>query len=91
MTGQRLSDIQNGIGAGAHDTLDAEHLISDTRTVLVGTLPLCGFDGEVFPVSEVHNLLTKIHDILENTVSTLVCNTACILAYIFKFWFQAVF
>ena len=41
-------------------------------------------------VAKVHEPLTKIHDILHSTVSKQVGNIANILAYLFKFWFQAV-
>ena len=33
-------------------------------------------DGGVIAASEVHELLTKIHDILDNAMSKLVGNTA---------------
>ena len=39
-TDQSLSEFHTGIGAAAHATLDEEHLISHTRTVLVDTVPL---------------------------------------------------
>ena len=38
-----------------------------------------GADGEIIPVSEVHDLLTKINDILERAVSNWVGKT-CIVA-----------
>ena len=36
-------------------------------------------------MSEVHELLIKIHDILDNVVSKQVCNPACIFAHVFNF------
>ena len=44
------------------------------------TLSLKCPEGEISPVSEVYQLLTKIHDILDSAVSKWVGNTACILA-----------
>ena len=59
------------------------------RVALVDTISsLHDSQGEVISVSEVHELLTKIHDILENAVFKWVGNTGHILAR-FKFCFQA--
>ena len=50
--------FQTGIGTAAYATLD-------TRTALVETVPAVQVsDGEVIPISEVHELLIKIDDIL---------------------------
>ena len=62
-----LSDFQKAIGAATHGTLDEEKLISHTRTIFVDMLTsLQGCPEEVIQVSEVHELITKIHDILGN-------------------------
>ena len=64
-TGQSLSDFQTGIGAAAYATLDTEQLISHIRTVFVDNVAsLQGSGGRVIQVSEVHELLIKIHDIV---------------------------
>ena len=52
----------------ANVTLDTEQLFSCTRTALGMITPPQGSDGDVIPVSEVHELLNKIHDVLDNTV-----------------------
>ena len=67
---QSLSDFQTGVGAGAHATFDMEQLISDLWVALVDTLSsLPEAEGGVIPVSEVHELLLRIHDILDKAVS----------------------
>ena len=59
--------MQTGIAAATHATLDTEQLISHTRTALVDTITcIQGSKGELIPVSE---LLSKIHDTLDNAVS----------------------
>ena len=66
---QSLSDLHTGIVAAAYATLDTEQLISHTRTALADTIAsLLDSDG-VIPVSEVHELVAKIHDILDNAVA----------------------
>ena len=68
-TDQSLLNFKTGIGVGAYATLDIEHLIFHTRTAVVGTVvTLWGSDGEVILVSEVHELCTKCHDILDNAL-----------------------
>ena len=67
---QSLSDFQSGVGATAHPTVDMEQLISHLRVALVDTLSsLPDAEGGVTPVSEVHELLPKAHDILDKAVS----------------------
>ena len=67
---QSLSDIQTGIDVAAHATLDAEQLISHTRASMVDTFTfLWGLKGGVNMTSEGHELLTKIHDVLDNALS----------------------
>ena len=67
---QSLSDFQTGVGAAAYATLDTEQLISHFRVALVDTLSLLpDTEGGVIPVSEVHELLHKVHDILDKAVS----------------------
>ena len=65
-----LSDLQTGFDAAAHATLDTGQLISHLRVALLDTLsclPEC--EGGVIPVSEVCELLLKVHDILDSAVS----------------------
>ena len=82
-TDQSLSEFQTGIGAAAHATLDAEQLISHLRVAIVDTLSsLPGSEGGIIPVSEVHELLLKVHDILDNAVSKQIGTLACILAHV---------
>ena len=62
---QSHSDFQTGVGATAHATLDTEQLTSHFRVALVDTLSLLpDAEGGVIPVSEVCELLVKVHDIL---------------------------
>ena len=50
----------------AYATLDTEQLISYIRVAFVDTIsPLEDSEGAVISVSEVHELLTKTHDILD--------------------------
>ena len=61
---QSLSDFQTGVGAAAHATLGMEQLISCLWVALVDTLSsLPEAEGGVIAVSEVHELLLRIHDI----------------------------
>ena len=67
---QSLSEFQTGISAAAHATLHMEQLISHLRVTLVDTISyLPDTEGGVIPVSEVYELLIKIHDILDSAVS----------------------
>ena len=67
---QSLSDFQIGVGAAAHATLDMEQLITCLLLALVDTLSsLPNAEGGVIPVSEVHELLLKVHDIRDKGVS----------------------
>ena len=78
---QSLSDVQTGIGSTAHATLDTEQLISCLQVALVDTLfSLPEAEGDVIPVSEMHELLLGILGILDKAVSKGVGNSACILA-----------
>ena len=82
---QSLSDFQTGLGATAHATLDTEQLISHLQVALVDTLSsLPEAEGDVIPVSEVCELLLRIHGILEKAVSKQVGNSAHILAHLFN-------
>ena len=66
---QSLSDLQSGVGAAAHATLDTKNLVSCLRVALLDTLSaLPNSEGGVIPVFEVHELLLKVH-ILDNAVS----------------------
>ena len=67
---QSLSDFQTGVGAAVCATLDAEQLISCLQFALVDTFSsLPEAEGDVIPVSEVHELLLRIHGILDKAVS----------------------
>ena len=67
---QGLSEFQTGIGAAAHATLNMEQLISHLRVALDDTISSPpNSEGGVIPVSGVHELLIKVHDILDNAVS----------------------
>ena len=67
---QSLSDLQTGVGAAAHGTLDIEQLISHLRVALLDILSsLPDSDGGIIPVSEVCDLLLKVNDILDMAVS----------------------
>ena len=60
---QSLSDMQTGVGAAAHATLDTEQLIMHLRVALLDTLSsLPDSEGCIIPVSEVQDLLLKVHD-----------------------------
>ena len=66
-TDQSLSDFQSDTGTAAHATLDTEQLISHTRFVFVFTIvSVQGSGSGVIAALEVHELLTKIHDILDS-------------------------
>ena len=70
-----LIDFQTGIGAAGHATLNMEQLISQLRVAFadpISSLPNC--EGGVIPVSEVYELLTKVHDILDNAMSKHIEN-----------------
>ena len=78
-----LSDLQMGVGAAAYATLDTEQLISHLRVALLDTLSSHpDFEGGIVSVSEVHDLLLKVHDILDKAVSKWVGNPAHILAHV---------
>ena len=83
MKNDQSSDFQTSIGATVHATLDTEQLISDTRAALVDTVAsLQGSDRRI-SVSKVHEILTKICDILDSVMSKQIENTAHILAFLF--------
>ena len=68
---QSLSDLQTHVCTAAYAMFDTEKLISHPRVALVDTLSsLPNSEGGVIPVSEVPELLLKVHDILDNAVST---------------------
>ena len=82
---QSPSDFQTGIGAIAHAILDKEKLISYNRAALVDTVAsLRGSNEGAIAASEVHELLTKIYDILDSAVLKQVSNTAPTLGYPFN-------
>ena len=82
---QSLSDLQTGIVAAAHATLDTEQLISCLRSALLDTLSSPpDSEGGLIPVSEVRELLLMIHDILDSAVFKQVANSACILVHMFN-------
>ena len=84
-TDQSFSDFWTGIGAPAHVTLDCKQFISHSRTAYGNKIAsLQCSDGGVIATSEVHELLTNTHDILDSTVSKQVGNLAHFLAYLFN-------
>ena len=85
-TDQSVSDFQTSIGAATHANLDMEQLISHTRTSLLDIGPsLQDSDGGIIPISEMHELHSEIHDILDSVAPNWVGNTANIVAFIFNF------
>ena len=73
-----LSEFQTTIGVAAHVTFDMEQLILHIRVALVDTTSsLPDPEAEVIPISEVQELLIKIHDILDNAMSKQVGKSAC--------------
>ena len=71
--------------------LKIEQLISHTRTALVDSIDsLQGFHDGMIAASEVYELLSNIHDILDNVVSTQVGNSGSYIGLSFQFCFQAV-
>ena len=69
----------------AHANLNTEQLISHKRGALFDTVS-CIQDSErgVISVSEMHELLTRIHDILDKVMFKLVGDRACMLADVFN-------
>ena len=57
-------------------------LTSELPLLILFTLP--NSERGVIPVSEVHELLNKVHDILENAVSKWFGNSAHILVHVFN-------
>ena len=67
---QSLSDLQTGVGAAADATVDTELFISHPRVTLFATLSsLPDSEGGIIPVSEVHELLLKVYNILDSAFS----------------------
>ena len=81
-----LSDFQTGVGAAANATLDMEQLISYLQVALVDTLSsLCDAEGGIIHVSEVCELLLKIHDILAYLFNSLSRQHCEVWASMFPF------
>ena len=60
-------DFQTGICVAAHVTLDNRKIIYSVKTELIDTVAsLQDSDRLVIPVSEVHELLTKIHCVVSD-------------------------
>ena len=86
---QCLSDLQTDVGAAAHAILDTEQLICHLRVALLDSLSsLPGSEGGIIPVSEVHDLLLRVCNILDKAVSKCIGNSTHILAHV-QFCFQA--
>ena len=82
---QSLSEFQTDIGSAGHATLDMEQLISHLRVALVDTISsLPDSEGGVIPVSELCELLIKVHDILDSAVSKQAGDSAHILLHVFN-------
>ena len=74
---QSLSDLQTGVDAAAHATLDTKQPISHLRIALLDTLSsVPNSEGGIIPVSEAHELPLKVHNILTvlfpNKLATLL-------------------
>ena len=81
-------NLPTSIGASSHSTLEMEKLMSHMKIAIMDVITiLWDSDEEVVPDSEIHDLLCKIHDILDKAVSMHVYNAAQILAFL-KFCFQ---
>ena len=78
----KSQNFKTGISAAAHAILETEQLISHTRTAVIDTIYNVLRKGEVIPISKIHELLTKVHDILDGAASKWVGDTAHILAYL---------
>ena len=77
--------FQIGIGASSHITLEIEQLISHMKTTIVYTVTILqGSDGEVIPISEDHDLLSKVNDILYKAVFMQVVNAPHIIVFLFS-------
>ena len=73
------------MGAVVHVPLHAEQVISHTRSAFLESIAsLQGSDGGLIADSKVHDILNKIHDILDNAISKWVGNAGYILAYLFN-------
>ena len=82
---QSLSRFQTGIGAAASATLDMKQFISCLSVAFVDTISsLLDSEGDIISVSEVHDLLIKVHGILGNALSKQVGISAHILAHVFN-------
>ena len=85
ITSLRILSTGKLISHAAHATLDTEQLISHLQVAIVDTpssLPKA--EGDVIPVSEVHELLLWIHDNLDKVICKEVGNSVCILAHLFN-------
>ena len=81
---QSLPEFYTGTGVVAQVPLNVEQLIPYTKVALVDTISsLQDSEGEVIYVPEVHEVLNKIHDILDNAMSKQVGNAAHLLVYAF--------
>ena len=70
-----MSDFQNGTGVANHSMMQAEHLISHTRSAALDTInSLHGSDGEIILVSEVHDVPNIICDLLNKSLFKWVGN-----------------
>ena len=76
-TDQSLSDFQTDIGSVTYDILDTKQLIFHTTSALHNTIvSLQGSNREVIPLLQVHESLSKVHDILDNALLKWVGHTA---------------
>ena len=66
-----------GSGTATYSTLYTQQLFSHTKTALVHTtVSQQNSDGGVILALEVHELLSKIQDILDNAIAKQFCNIA---------------
>ena len=86
---QSLPHFKTCIDVAAHATLDTELFISHTRTAIVTKIASLQYsEAGLIPVSKVHQLLTKIHNILDSVVFNQFGDTAHISANLFNSAFR---
>ena len=80
-----LPDFPTGISVATYAFLDRKQLVFCMGSGIMDTITsLKSSHWELIPVSEAHDLLIKIHDLLDKDVSQQVGNAACILAFRFN-------
>ena len=80
----RSFNFKTGISAATPAILETEQLTSPIRIAMMDTFTsVQGSDGEDIPVSEVYDLLSTIHNILDNTVlkGLVICLSSFCLCF----------